>query len=79
MNRFQERVLKKYPEIEFDDFIYFTGEAENKVAKMGLPKMGCKITTFFVGGKHGLYYQREYCLKNCGLKCLDNLTEKIKK
>jgi len=70
MNKFQEEVLNKHPEIEYADFNYFTGEAENKVKKMGLPREDCKIKTVFVGGKFELYYQREYCLKNCGFKCL---------
>ncbi len=69
MNKFQKEVLNKHSEIEFADFNYFTAKAEGKVKKLGLPNGGGKIKTVFASGKHELYYQREYCLKNCGLKC----------
>ena len=71
MNKFQEEVLNKHPEIEYADFKYFASEAEDKVKKLGLPKAGCKIKTVFKGANHELYHQREYCLKNCGFKCLE--------
>ena len=77
MTKFQEEVLNKHPGIEYADFNYFTGEAEDKVKEMGLPKKDCKIKTVFVGCNHELYHQREYCLLNCGFKCLSGANENL--
>lgn len=71
MNEFERRIIEQHETIDIDDFNYFTEEAEKKIADMGLPKSTCEISQVFVDCKTlGNYYRREYCLKNCGLKCI---------
>ena len=70
MNKFQEDVLKRYKTINYDDFLYFTKDSQKKVEALGLPKKDCKIYNYFKDMINSNYYRCEYCLKNCGFKCL---------
>ena len=69
MNQFQKDILAKHDTINEDDFNYFTELSEQKVSELGL-KQDCKIWSMFVDAKYRHYHQCEYCLKNCGLKCV---------
>lgn len=70
MNQFQKNVMNNFPLITLNDFLYFTKESEEKIKKMGLPKSQCNINNIFIDAIDMKYHQREYCLLNCGLKCL---------
>ena len=70
MNQFQKNVMNNFPLITIDNFLYFTGELEKKIKKMELPKSECSINNVFIDATDMRYYRRQYCLLNCGLKCL---------
>ena len=70
MNQFQKNIILKTHDITMDDFRYFTSESENKIRNKGLPAANCEINKYFIDSNYTKYYQREYCLKNCGLKCI---------
>lgn len=71
MNSFQKNIIKKFHNINKDDFDYFTKDAANKISKMGLPKKECIINSYFIDSNDSKFNRLEYCLKNCGLKCLN--------
>ena len=71
MNQFQKNVILKHPNICMDDFCDYTQRTDQKIENMGLPKNKCCINNYFNdAGVLTKHYQREYCLKNCGLKCI---------
>ena len=73
MNLFQEEVLKEFPEFQqFNDpFGCFTEDVQAVVESFGiLPHPNCKINSIFVGTNDERYNKLEYCLRNCGFKCL---------
>ncbi|MFW6008633.1 MAG: hypothetical protein ACOCP8_05135 [archaeon] len=72
MNMFQQQIIKEVPEIQKEDFMYFIDETVNKLKKMNLPAKNCNINFHFIDAKEKEYVQLEYCLKNCGLKCILN-------
>jgi len=60
MNQFQKNIILKTHDITMYDFRDFTEASESKIRNRGLPTANCRINK---------YNKREYCLKNCGLKC----------
>jgi len=70
MKTFTETILGNFPQFGSIDFIYFTDEVENKVKALSLPNKACGITFMYKNSRFAEYYQREYCLLNCGLKCI---------
>jgi len=70
MNQFQKNIIKKFKHLDINDFIYFTVNTEIKIKQLGLPRRYCDINNIFIDANYAEYHRREYCLKNCGLKCL---------
>jgi len=66
----QIEIINLYPQFAMSDFDYFVGESQEKINALGLPLQDCSITTVFNNAIHRDYLRAEYCLKNCGLKCL---------
>ena len=70
MNDFQKNLLHDFPQFKEEDFKYFLMESMRKVHSLGLPVKDCSINKTFVDAKHRKLITAEYCLKNCGFKCL---------
>lgn len=69
MTQFQQNILNQMPQFTLSDFIYFLGCSQDKVQRLSLDS-DCTIHQTFVGCNQPLYHRAEYCLKNCGFKCL---------
>ncbi len=68
MNRFQQNILQQMSQFTLSDFTYFVGCSYDKVKQLPLDA-DCSIHQAYSGGS-ALYLRAEYCLKNCGFKCL---------
>ena len=69
-------LIKEFPQFTADDFVYFLESSENKVKDLDLPKQDCRINKVFSDCKNEDLKRREYCLLNCGFKCLRGLDYK---
>ena len=69
MNRFQENILNQLPQFNEDDFNYFLEESQAKVQSLDLDP-ACQINISFEDSIDPQYNRSQYCLKNCGFKCL---------
>lgn len=66
---YEQSILARFDSLNLEDFRYFTGLSEQKISDLGL-KPDCKIWQMFTDSHYPRYHQCEYCLKNCGLKCV---------
>jgi len=71
MNDFEKTILRKHKFITVNDLTYFTEETNLKLRDKGLPEINCGINDIFDGCNNADFHRREYCLKNCGLRCLN--------
>ena len=69
MNTFQENILDQMPQFTLSDFTYFLECSRDKVQQLPLDA-NCTIHQTFIDSSNALYHRAEYCLKNCGFKCL---------
>lgn len=66
---FQINIEKRF-NFSIWDQVYFTSKVFNKVKSMNLPKRDCSVNNIAIDSINPIYYRCEYCLKNCGFKCL---------
>jgi hypothetical protein len=69
-NDFEIELLEKFTNFTPQDFDYCTDETIIKIESLGLPNPACSIMQTFVNANHADFLRKEYCLKNCGFKCL---------
>lgn len=70
MNQFQKNIIQQMPQFTLSDFTYFIGCSHDKVKKLPLAA-DCTIHQAYKGsGSSAPYIRAEYCLKNCGFKCI---------
>ncbi len=69
INQFQCNILQKMPQFTLSDFTYFLGCSQDKVEQLSLD-VNCIIHQTFLNCLDANYHQAEYCLKNCGFKCI---------
>ena len=70
LNQHQLAILNSYPQFTACDLIYITDDVVGKVAELSLPDERCVVSASFVNANFRDYHQRDYCLRNCGFKCL---------
>jgi len=73
-NKFQKTIEEKFGFTIWEQ-VYFISDVCEKVKKMGMPIKDCSINNIFVDSVSPEFDRREYCLKNCGFKCIVTLEQ----